>query len=161
MIITHSPDIILHAEKNVQRLLLDCRGPLADLIKTIQGLTSVEHKIKTHLESPLRDHLKLVKFQSGNIILAADSAVWATQMKLQSLDILSQLRKERMFAGVISIQVKVDPALAAVAPSQKNVANEIKRHLPKHAAETLSELASKLDNDVLKNALRSLSENYD
>jgi hypothetical protein len=159
MIITKTADIISHPEKNVRQLMAGGQGPLTVLIRTVQGLSSVELKVKALLAAPLKDQLKIVKFQQGILILSATSAAWATQAKFQTSDLLAALRKDRAFAGLMSIQIKVDPGFSSMTTKVDEKKLTMERIMPKQAASTITELADKIVHEELRKALLGLADN--
>ncbi|NVJ51579.1 MAG: DUF721 domain-containing protein [Gammaproteobacteria bacterium] len=51
-------------------------------------------------------HCRVINFRDNNLIIAADSAAWATRLKFAQNDLLSDLRAEGMH-GLRSIKVIV------------------------------------------------------
>ena len=88
------------------------------------------------LPENLQKHCFVVNYRQGVLILHIDAATWGTQLRYLLPDLLQQLRKDKQFAQLSSIEYKVRPQDTT-----------IEKHLPKA---TLSSKNKQTLDDIKK-----------
>lgn len=134
---------------------------LGKLIHKAQVITDLNRTVQQTLDSNLKDRYQIAGFDNGVLTFLTDNSATATQIRYQVPEILSQLRKEPQWAGLISIQVKVHhnwhEFVKTKQPPPPKPSHEI---VPQGAKETLEKLIESLSddpkNDVIIKSLQKL-----
>lgn len=98
-------------------------------------------------QRPLTEHCQLINVRDNKLIVEADSATWATQLKLQQGRIITHFQQDATVA-VQTIEIKVKPQLdrSALASSEKASRRERILRLAENSQEPLkSELLKMAD----------------
>jgi len=75
--------------ESVGDLLLASKGTLQSLYRHYKLLNSLQVKLKLHLGSPLNSHCWVSNFENGRMVLCADSASWANQLRFRTPSLLA------------------------------------------------------------------------
>lgn len=67
--------------------------------------------------SPLAEHCQLLNVRDGQLIVRANAASWATQLKLQQSAIITHFKQDAMIA-VKTMDIQIKPGQDAVSYSQ-------------------------------------------
>jgi len=142
----------------VSHLLQQSDGALGKLNAKVQSLSSLNNLLKQYLGEQSAPYYQLSFYHTGILTILAENAAFATQLRYQVPNLLSQLRKNPTWAGLRSIQVKVSPIFheqqQQLAP--KPVA-EKPYPLSKESAQTLLALATSLqDKEGMEGIVDSL-----
>lgn len=90
--------------KNIASLLTPSKSQLGKIVEKtehIQKLTAILH---SYLEEPLKSYCQAANFQDGCLTISTESAVWATQLRYLTPDLLKQLCEYPEFRGLQSIR---------------------------------------------------------
>lgn len=124
-------------------------GNLSAAAKTIQSCNRVLDGI---LERPLRSHLTVANLRNGQLILQADSPVWASRARLRLPEIrkaFEQRAPNLSITGVGLITRPRPPAAPGPAPRRAEI-SEASRKL-------LHDVAEDTDNPGLRRTLRRMA----
>lgn len=102
-------------------LLRRPEGALLPLLKKADLLRGLNDTLSQEFDSTLAKHCRAVNMRGSVLVLAVDSAAWATRLRFQTTDLVSQFRAAG-FPGLSSVEIVILPPnkdLAATpAPSQ-------------------------------------------
>jgi len=93
--------------KNIASLLTPGKSQLGKIIEKtdhIQKLTAILHSC---LEEPLKSYCLAANLQDGCLTIRTESAVWATQLRYLTPDLLKQLCEYPEFRSIQSIRCYV------------------------------------------------------
>ncbi|AUD78295.1 DUF721 domain-containing protein [Kangiella profundi] len=94
--------------KSVADVLNSPDSVLKGLLDKADSLKSITDSIHQHLPEELQKHCTVSEYNKTSLVITADSPVWATRLRYQSSELLTQLRKAG-FLGLANIQIKIDP----------------------------------------------------
>ena len=109
------------------------------------------------LPEVLRSHIKVTSYNKDNqeLILIADSPVWAARLRTQHKPIISNLKKELNFP-VNSFKIKFQQPIRTKAKPKKDLPN-----LSNESATLLRQTANSVEDEELRKSLLRLSKNSD
>lgn len=80
---------------------------LSKIVDKVNAIHHLQSSFEKLLPSEITAHCRLGQYDNGIITLFTDSAATATQLRFQVPQLLSQLRQDKQFAGLRSIQIKI------------------------------------------------------
>jgi len=125
---------------------------LQQLVKKAERLLDLNQRLLEQLATPLKEHCKLANWRNGCLVIETDSAVWATQLRYSSPDLLERLRKIPEFYGLCSIHCYIRPAVS-VADAEVHSSMS----LSPENAELIAATASGIEDKALSSALQRLA----
>jgi hypothetical protein len=131
--------------------VLNSLGSLSDKATFLQRLNLA---VKALLTTDLVAHCQVANVRDNVLILHLDGAAWATALHYQTTDLLAQLRQQKQYAAIKSIQYKIRPADG----ERKTVAAEAVKPLSTNTRKLLSDTAKSVNNKELAEALARLSK---
>lgn len=137
----------------ISNLLKSPGSRLCGLLAHSERLTQTEHLIKKALPTLCREHCQLVSYRNGTLSLQADSAAWATRLRYQQRDIISQLSSSRDFSGIKRIKISIRPRLGKIK------IHHHARPISKASSTHLNETAAQMGDSSIAKALRHLAAN--
>ena len=130
--------------------VLNSLGSLSDKATFLQHLNLA---VKALLTTDLVAHCQVANVRDNVLILHLDAAAWATALHYQTTDLLAQLRQQKQYAAIKSIQYKIRP----VDGQRKAAVMESTKPLSTTTRKLLSETAKSVSNKELAEALDKLS----
>lgn len=127
---------------------------LSGIIQRGRQLYGLNLLIQKLLGPELAAHCQVTNIRDKTLILATDSAAWATRIRYQATQILQKIRRDERLSGIDSIQVKVIPAIVPADTSHPTR----RAYLSRTAAECLSQCADGIGDPQLSAALKHLSK---
>ncbi len=113
----------------------------------LQQQTSQTGKLQQALldatDPALHSQIRVANMRSGTLVIEVASAVWATRLQYERLEILSQLRRNG-FPMLSSIELKVNPLMAKISREQP----QHTKQLSAKASDHLNALADSLDGEL-------------
>ncbi|MCO7223985.1 DUF721 domain-containing protein [Pleionea sp. CnH1-48] len=79
-------------------------GSLRYLLDNINRIKQLDKTIKSFLPDNLTEHCHVVNYRDSRLVLGAHAAAWATRLKFETPQLLSQLRQNG-FAGLKGIDI--------------------------------------------------------
>jgi len=134
---------------------------LHSMAKTSQVFARVDNIIMGSLPSMLSDNCQTRSYRHGILTLTTYSNAVATQLRYNTPNILSRLRKQPLLEGIVRIDIKV-----IAKPKGSYESDKPQRSLTKASLENcnmLKDTADDMGSDSLANSLRHLAstlENY-
>lgn len=126
-------------------------GSLSDKANYLKHLNKA---LQVLLPKDLVTHCQVANVRDNVLVLHLDSAEWATQLHYQTAELLNQLRQQKCYAALRSIQYKIRP----VASKNKIIATPVATPLSSTTRDLLSETAKTLKNKELAEVLERLSK---
>lgn len=130
----------------ISDLFQDPMSLLGKLINQAKSLENLNKLFVQLLDPTLIPYCRIGDYQSGVLTLFVKNAAFATQIRYQIPDILSQLRQFPTWAGLCSIQVKVATSWPA-PPAPTPTAPSTMLKIPEESAELFERLAQSLANE--------------
>lgn len=93
--------------KKINTVLNDESSALGQLIVRAQALSSLDKKLQRKLPDTLQGRYKVAGFEKGLLTLLTDNSATATEMRYLTPELLTQLRRDSEWAGLINIKIKV------------------------------------------------------
>lgn len=131
--------------------ILDTSQKLKFVVQQAKLLGKLNKAILAVLPSDLAAYCQVVNLQQNTLIIAAESAAWATTLRYQCPALLTALRD--VAPGIANIKVTVQPNEYKSLPEKPAL-----RHIPPHIAEQLKSCAASIKNPGLKKALENLAQ---
>ncbi|KLV06224.1 hypothetical protein ABT56_09265 [Photobacterium aquae] len=111
-----------HRPKPTTDLLDD--SSLGNIQQRAIALSKLDKAVKQHLNCA--DHCRVSNYRQGVLVIETASAAWSMRLNYERLNLLRTLR-ENILPNLVTIEVKVNPALAAIAPEYKPKSPAIRR----------------------------------
>ncbi len=130
-------------------------APCQRLMDSLGALKETQKAVLYHLPEHLRTHCRVGSFNEGVLTLVTSNATWATHLRGESADLRFALRRNRVYAGLSQIVVRVKP--------EQMKASTPKRSLPavrppsNSAKSIIAMTAESVIHPDLKAALRRLA----
>lgn len=131
----------------IDNVLKNSDTQLGKLIAQARAIEELNHTFSTILDSDLIPHCRVGCYHSGLLTLFVESAAYATLIRYQVPTLLSQLRSHKQWAGLCTIQIKIQtfrPQDAIPAPAPPVAPPSF---LPAVCAAQLRLLADSLKNE--------------
>ncbi len=136
--------------RNAGSWLRNCKGPAGHVIQRSQSLITFQVHLAKILPPPLIDHVQVISLNNDRLMLAADSAVWASQLRHRRNAILRHMTSLSR-NQLQQLEIKVSPLYAPP------LIRSINRHLPAAAGQNLERAARSIDDPGLAAALCRLA----
>lgn len=140
----------LRLPRKASEWLRNCKGPARQLFETSHALHLLQEKIAKILPESLVSHVQVIQIKDDRLVLAADSAVWASQLRHRRSAILRHMTQPGQTA-LQRLEIKISPLYAPP------LIRTIKRRLPAQAGQHLELTARTVSDPELSAALRRLA----
>jgi len=140
--------------KNEQKMTLDKVGgspTLRELVAKAELHRQAEEQILTAIPAELAKGVRLLSCQEGELILSADNATRASQIRFRQHEIMASVRAHELFRYVWKLKVKVAP------PRFREARRVNKQPLSKENARLLQEEAGHTKDTALREVLEKLA----
>jgi hypothetical protein len=125
---------------------------LSKIIKQTYLVRDLTEIVKPHLPKIMQDHMKVSCFIDGILSIQLDNNTWASQFRYLKLDLLSQLRKNSAFAGLIEIKHSITSFHKPL--EKEKLKNPIQ--INNETIENIRSMMKTSNNKKLKDSLREL-----
>ncbi len=140
-------------ERNMQSLQDLLQHPrFGSIVALSQRLRNTNQQLKNLLDDNLAKHCRVVFLDQGTIVLATDSAAWATQIRYQQIEILEKLRLHADLK-VNALRCIVQSADAWAKTATTSPAKPLSANTKTH----LREMAENISSATLRAALLRLA----
>jgi len=142
------------SRKDDHKLSLDkFRAPptLQQLLARAEQHQAAEHAVLRALPPDLGKRVRFLSYQDGELVLSAETATLASQLRFRQHEIMERLRQEEAFRYVWKLRVRVLPARA------RRKARPVKRELSRENARLLAEEARHTKDKALREVLEKLA----
>ncbi|GAB3523272.1 hypothetical protein BIT28_16845 [Photobacterium proteolyticum] len=109
-----------HRPRTTASLLDDSQ--IGNIQQRAIALSKLDKAVKQHLDCS--DHCRVSNYRQGTLIIETASASWSMRLNYERNNLIRKLR-EQLLPQLASIEVKVNPALAAVERKQEDKAPDI------------------------------------
>lgn len=132
----------------INDLLNKSESPLGKLIAHAQAIDELNHTFTSVLDNELIPHCRVGYYDLGVLTLFATSSAWATRLRYATPNLLSKLRSIPQWAGICSIQIKVQKNIEQETQASAQTENPFPPPLKMSAsnAEQIQALADSLKN---------------
>ncbi len=135
--------------------LLYSSPSLGGFTSKLEQLQELNKLVASQLETSLQPHCRVANLRNGKLILTTTSPTWNHKLRFCSLDLLSSLRKDPRWAGLSSIEVKVDYLPVHSDDTTKTL--EKPKPISQQAADSLAIAAQGIKDQRLAAAVLQLS----
>ena len=94
----------LRSEKSIAQLLGKNSGKMAKVLGQINQISALQAYITTYFAEHCKQTVQVANLRQGVLILSVSNASLATQLRYQSMALLSELRQQAAWAGIRSIK---------------------------------------------------------
>jgi len=84
------------------------QSPLAEILKKVDELKSLNEKITKHLHPELIPHCYVASFHQGTLRMVVDSAAFATQLRYDIPTLLEQFSLDQDLPKILALDCYVD-----------------------------------------------------
>ncbi len=109
-----------HRPQTTASLLDDSQ--LGNIQQRAIALSKLNKAVKQHLDCS--DYCRVSNYRQGTLIIETASAAWSMRLNYERNNLIRKLR-EKLLPQLTNIEVKVNPALAAVERKQEDKAPDI------------------------------------
>ncbi len=88
-------------------LIDGAQSRLGWIMRKAQRIQRLNSLLYDMLDSPLNSHCQVLNLEERSVIIAADNASWATQLRFQQRDILNRLHFHNSWRYLQQITIKV------------------------------------------------------
>ncbi|MFI4937644.1 MAG: DUF721 domain-containing protein [Candidatus Berkiellales bacterium] len=131
----------------IHTLLQTSDTPLGKLINQARAIEELNQAFVQILEPDLIPHCRVGCYEAGILTLFCESAAYATKLRFHVPTLLSKLRGIKMWAGLASIQIKVQTHRIAPLDLKNEKEKEV-LHLSEKTVAQLLTLAESLKNQT-------------
>jgi hypothetical protein len=128
--------------------------PLRQLRTQLQEQQRLLQQVQQWLPAPLSTHCHNAAWQQTRLILAADSPVWADQLRYQTPHLLQHLRTT--YPSISTIRVHSRPTLNPA--DLLRPARPAQHHCTRQQAKVVSDSACHIQDQTLSDALKKLAQ---
>lgn len=107
------------------------------------------------LPAPLNDHCRVLTIRDKNLVLAADSPVWAARLRFHTHQLLQQLSRHRA-VKLGTVRIRVRPPDKQAVPDRR----QPPRRLLASSSTALKQTAQAISDPELKTALLRLASRH-
>ena len=125
---------------------------MAALIRRAKQINVLDLWLQNRLPDGVRQHARIVNLTGDTLVVAADSAAWASRLRCLAPELIQPLREECGARGIRQIRVRV--AIPQKRPEPYRPAH---RAVSADSASHLKTLAEHTDDPDLKSVLLRLS----
>ena len=127
---------------------------LQQILSKVDCLGLQQARLRQCLDPRLAPHVSVANFRDNTLILACDSAAWATELRYQIPGLLQQLKQDPQFLGLKKIEHYVEPRKIQPPSTARGGPQKISRE----AADSLRSIAKGETHQKLKQALLNLAD---
>lgn len=142
----------MNNSSSITSLLADQASALCQLSNRARYLATLDRTVRALLPAAIVDHCRVANLRDNVLVLQAEGTVWATKLRYQLPQILTDLRRLPDLKGLDSIRIRIAPAQTAQNPSPL-----ARPHLSEHSAELLQQAADATPDPELAAALRRVA----
>jgi len=135
--------------------LLQASPELSSFVDKISQLEKINQILASKLEPELFANCQVANLRDGTLILTTTSPAWNHKLRFCSVDLLSALRSEPQWAGLKSIEVRVD--YLPQTPNDTTTSSKNPVVISEQAAAALRGAAKSVSNSKLSKALEGLA----
>lgn len=106
-----------HESSTIQELLKKSDSRLSQLVSQAQAIEALQQLFTAILDTELIPYCRVGCYESGVLTLFTPNAAFATRLRFHIPTLMSQLRAIPTWAGLCSIQVKVQKNWQTIQPS--------------------------------------------
>lgn len=92
----------------IKNFIQDEQSPLANILKKVDWLKSLNEKIVRHLRPELIPHCYIASFHQGMLRMVVDSAALATQLRYDIPGLLEQFSEDKSLPEILAMDCYVD-----------------------------------------------------
>lgn len=141
----------------IYQILKNSDTQLGKLIAQARSIEEINQTFSKVLDTDLISHCRVGCYQSGVLTLFSDSAAYATRIRYQIPQLLSHLRSFEQWAGLCSIQIKVQVFKPAIESKCETFSLPPPALIPSSCIKQLRSLADSLKDDPnAQNLVKSL-----
>lgn len=120
--------------------------------RSLMDLDIIVHEL---LPAPLNDHCRVLTIRDKNLVLAADSPVWAARLRFHTHQLLQQLSRHRA-VKLSTVRIRVRPPDRQAVPDRR----QPPRRLLASSSTALKQTAQAISDPELKTALLRLASRH-
>ncbi|MEE9451303.1 MAG: DciA family protein [Gammaproteobacteria bacterium] len=137
----------------MQHILDNQNNQLQSIISKSKRLACLDQQVKKNLLADLAPHCTVANLQAGHLVIAVDSAVWATHLRYQIPELLQKLRTDEQVPQLITIRCYVKQAV----PEAKKRSREPLK-LSQQSIDNIISTAGYVKDEALQQALLRLAK---
>jgi hypothetical protein len=130
---------------------------LETILKQVQQLSILQHKITPHLDPALLPYCQVASLSLGELVLLVANGSIATQLRLQSFDLLLKLKNDPELPTIRTIECKVRPQTTS-SRMQPPHHNKPALTLSNAAADAIERTAISLEDSSLKEIMFKIAK---
>ncbi len=146
----------------INNILFNKYNTLSKLCNHAQKLMLLDKVLKSHLSDDIAAHCRIGNIKDNFIVIETDRSEYLTQLKFNSLELLSSLRKHPSFMHIASLKFKVSPEFNTNSinyRANKTESNTINIELSQDVIDTFSNAIKDIKDKQLKEALMRIINN--
>ena len=128
---------------------------LRQLLARARVLAILDRQLRSLLEAPLRDHCQVLALRDRELVVAADSPVWAARLRFHSRQLARQLSRHHS-VPVHTVRIRARPIRGETTPARQL---PVRRGGPE-GKRALLQAVHTVSDPELKTALRNLASHY-
>lgn len=140
--------------------ILNTSPMLQEILKKTEDLIKLNHKVQEQLEPSLKPHCRVTNWRNGILVLTTSSPAYKHLLRFREIELLSILRADPAFSGIISIQSRVNPNFnfGSEYYSKDNFISHSGPSLSLQSSAIIQATASNIASDRLKKALLKIAK---
>ena len=147
----------------------DQESDLFQIFKRQQQSEDAHACFKASIDPEMEPHISVLSYVKGKLILEVKSSTWAAKLRYVKQDLLSRLRKESYFMGLIGIECVIKSshgsstkitALSHEKCDDKSPKKNEAVHLSKETSTALQEQINESTDPMLSERLQRILDRY-
>ena len=139
----------------ISAILKNQETSISKLYKQGLAIRELDQKLKTYLDSSLRQHFELANINNDIAVLLVNSSAWATRLRYNIPAILSAFNSHLDLNSIKTIRIKINKPVLNKPEPKKN-----SNYLSDETAKFLNESAKNFNHPELRQCLEKLSKHH-
>ena len=142
-------------QQAISHVLQQDSPAIDSVLNKLKQLSDLQNILSKYLTEKLAEHCQVANYENNALCIITNSALWATQLRFQIPNLLTQLRQHDELRALREIRCKIHPQTRAPQP----VATPPVERLTLATAQILLAVAKNIKHDPLKAIMEKIAEN--
>jgi hypothetical protein len=142
-------------QQAISHVLQQDSPAIDSVLNKLKQLTELQNILHSYLAEKLAEHCQVANYENNSLCIITNTALWATQIRFQIPNLLTQLRQHDELRALREIRCKIRPKTRAPQPA----AMPPVERLTLETAQIILAVAKNIKHDPLKAIMEKIAEN--